>query len=426
MTGTFGGEKGMGLVTAGGSDRMIACLRLSVVAAGLLVAASDAAALWDDKLELLVAETATVDTNVFRLSNDEDPAARLGSSDKSDTITTTTAGFNLDVPFSRQRFLAGTSWNHVRYDRFSDLDYVGRDARALWLWQGGNQLNGELGYTETKTLGSFTDFLVRLRSANMLTTKRAYGSATYMLTPSWQLQAGLAGQTQRNDNELRKVNDINLLMTDLTANYVSPSGNKIGLSLRQDDGHYPHAQPVSSSLSFENDYVQRSIGAVTDWTLTGKSHLTARVDRVHRDFDQLNQRNYDGMRYRVVYDWRATGKLVLNAVAQRDISSTEDIQTSYVLEKSFALRPTFILSEKIRLSATAYYAIRDYLGDPGLVLGTTPDRSAHVHRLVATISYQPLQSLTFLLTGQRETRTSNVPFDDYEANIFSINVRYTF
>ena len=390
-----------------------AWLRLGAVAAGLLAVASDAAALWGDQLEVFLAETVTSDSNVFRRS----------SAEERDTHTTTTAGFNFDIPVSRQRFQAGASWNQVRYNRLSDLNYLGHDGKAIWLWQFGDQLSGHLGYTETAALASFDNFGDRL--ANPLRTRRAYGDAAYMLTPSWELQAGLANQTQRNGNAIRQVNDVDRQNADLTINYVSPASNKIGLSLRQEDGDYPNRQLIGATL-YENDYVQRSIGAVTDWTITGKSHLNARVDRVRRSFDQLSQRDYNGTTFRAVYDWRATGKLALRAIARKEISNTEDIQTSFVLVKGIALRPTFDVSEKIRLAAIADYSIRDYLGDPELALGTTTIRTNHVRRIGATVSYRPMRSLTLQLTGQHETRSSNVPLNDYTDNILSINARFAF
>lgn len=423
MSRTYGGKGGIGLRLARVQDGGAGRLRSAAVAVALLSVTFDAAALWDDKIELYAAETVRVEDNVFRISDNVDSGAFLGSSDKGDTITTTSAGINFDIPVSRQRFVARTRWDHVRYDRFSDLDSVDRDARLLWLWQLGNDLNGQLGYTETKALASFTNFQGRV--PDPVKTKRPYANATYLLTPSWQLQAGVADQTQRHTHELRQANNIDQLMTDLTASYISTAQNKIGLSVRQEDGHYPQPQSVSGLL-FDNDYVQRSVGVVTDWTLTGKSRVIARVDRVRRDYDELNQRNFDGTTFNAAYDWKATSKLALSAVARRDISSTEDIQTSFVLVKGFVLRPTFDLSEKIKLSANVDYSIREYLGDPGLTLGTTTARRDHVRIAAATVSYQPLRMLSLLLSWQHESRSSNSPFIDYDANVVSVTGRLAF
>lgn len=396
---------------------------LAAVAVVLLTVSADAAALWDDRLQLFVGETVTSDSNVFRISRDRDTRAFLGESQRGDTYTTTTAGFSLDVPVSRQRFQAGSTWNKVNYRRFSDLDYLGRDSRAAWLWQLGDRLSGQLGYNETDALASFGN--IQGRVPNSLETRRLHGNAAYLLTPSWQLQAGLAETEQRNGNRLREENDINVRSTDLAVNYISRANNKLGIALRQDDGRYPNRQQVGALL-IDNGYTQRGIGLVTDWRITGKSHLRARVDRVHRDYDELSGRNFDGTIFNVAYDWQATGKLGLSALAQRDISPAEDIQTSFVLVEGVALRASYDLSEKVNVAANAGYSRREYLGDPGLALGTTADRTDRVRVFGAIVSYRPTRSLTLRLSGQRETRSSNVPLNDYTANVFSLNALFAF
>lgn len=387
-------------------------LRLAVCATGLLLAASNALALWDDKLDFFVAETVTTDSNVFRVAKGR----------KGDTHSTTTAGFNIDLPVSRQRFQAGASWNLVRYDRFTDLNHLGHNAHGLWLWEYGNQLSGQLGYTDRKALSSFSN--IPGRTANTLEIKKAYGDAAYLLTPSWQLQAGIAAQAQRNSEQVREENDVDLRTMKFAVNYLSAAGNKIGVGLRQDDG-----QPLHRQLNlYDNGYTQRDIDIHAEWAVTAKSHLKARLAQAHRDYDELSYRDYDGTTMSVTYDWHATEKLALSVLAQRDISPDEDIQTSFVLIKGIAFRPSYALSEKIKLSANADFSTREYLGDHGLAPGSMRGRSDRVRLISAMVSYQPMRSLVLQLSGQRESRSSNYRLSDYDytAGIVNLNARFTF
>lgn len=398
-------------------------LRALSLATSLMLPAFDAAALLDDQLELFVGETVTTDSNLFRISKDRDPNAFLGSAQKSDTYTTTTAGFSLNVPVSRQRFQAGLTMNDVRYSRFADLSYQGRDGRLLWLWQAGNEASGQLGYAETKTQASFSNF--QGRTANPLETRRTFGTAAYLLTPSWELRGGLSNQEQRNGNATRRENDVDILVTDLALSYISTADNKIGPALRREDGRYPIQQSVGGRL-YDNRYVQHALGVATEWTMSGKSRLTARLDQVRRDYDQLSQRNFERTTYRAAYDWLATGKLALNVLAFKEVGAAEDIQTSYVLIDGFGLRPSYDLSDKIKLTAAADFTTRQYLGDPGLVLGTATDRKDRVRAASLTMTYKPMRSLTVTLSGQREARSSNAAFGDYAANILSVGARFAF
>src|SRR5258708_39075123 len=110
-------------------------------AAGLLMPVARAFALWDNKLQLFAEEKVTRDDNIFRRSKDLDLDR--------DTYRTTSLGFNLDAPVSRQRFQMGYTWNATRDDRFTDLDSDSHAARATSLWHLGKDLRGRRWLMDT-------------------------------------------------------------------------------------------------------------------------------------------------------------------------------------------------------------------------------------------------------------------------------------
>ena len=388
---------------------------MAIVAAGLLTPVTKAFALWDDTLKLFVEEKITHDDNVFRLSKDVDPAA-IGVASRGDTYHTTSLGLNLDAPVSRQRFQAGYTWNDTRYDRLTQLDLKSHDARAVWLWQLGDDASGQLGYTETSALASFAN--IQGSTPDRLKTQQAFFNAAYLVTPRWRLQAGVSGLELSNSDPLRQINDVNTLNTDVALSYITPASNSVGLSARTEDGHFPKS-PV------DNAYRQNSAGVIADWTLTGASHVSTRADRVSRRYAQVPQQDFDGNTARAQYDWKPTGKFSLAVVAQRDIFPYQDIGSSFVLVKGVNLRPTLRVTEKIDVSGTLDYSIRDYLGNQG-GSGGTAGRTDRVRSATATVSYRPARSLALLMSAQREIRSSNVPFVDYLVNVISISARITF
>jgi len=216
----------------------------AIIAAGVLVPVTDAVALWDDRLELFAAQTLTWDDNVFRISSGLDPAAALGSSSKGDTYSTTSLGFNLDFPVSRQRFQGGVTWNKTRYDRFTVLNGDGHQGQGIWVWQVGNDISGQLGYTETFGLASLANIQSGVQSStpNFLTTQRAFFNAAYLLTPRWRLRGEAGRLKQSNEVPERKVNDTSTDSVDLTVSYVTPVSNQIGLGVRVEDSRLPNRQ----------------------------------------------------------------------------------------------------------------------------------------------------------------------------------------
>src|SRR6267378_3938450 len=316
----------------------------AILVAGVLVPVTDAVALWDDKLELFAAQAVTRDDNAFRISSGLDPAAAPGLSSKGDTYSTTSLGFNLDIPVSRQRFQGGVTWNKTRWDRFTILNLDGHQGRGTWLWQVGNDISGQLGYTESLILASLANVQSGFQSStpNFLTTRRAFFNAEYMLTPRWRLR-GEAGRLKRSNEALeRQVNNSSTDSAEPTVSYVTPGRNQNGISVRVEDGRLPKRQLVAGEL-FDDSYRQQNVAAVTEWTLTGSSHVSARVGWLRRSYAQLpQQRDFGGATSRASYDWRPTGKLTLTAVAQKDISTIEQVNIGFVLVNGFAARNALI------------------------------------------------------------------------------------
>jgi exopolysaccharide biosynthesis operon protein EpsL len=417
---------------ASGRGRRAAGLRLrgmgaAIIVAGAFVPVTDAAALWDDRLELFVAESVTRDDNVFRISSARDLASVLGSSSKGDTYRTTSFGFNFDVPAGRQRFTGGLAWNDTRYNQFDFLDLTGHAGRAVWLWQVGDDLSGKLGYTETLALASLANVQsggVQSVVPNALTTQQAFLNAGYRLTPRWELRGEVSELKQSNELPARQVNDIVINGSELTVSYVTPAKNKLGFSARVDDARYPTPQ-IAQEIVIDNAYRQQIIAVVTDWTPTGRSHFIARAGRVSRSYEQLPQRDFEGPTFNVTYDWNPTGNFMLTTLAVREISTNEEVNVGFVLIKGAALRPTLRLTEKIRMSGTFEYSEREYRGDLTQVAGTPP-RIDHVRGAGATASYRPVRQVTLEMAYRRESRASSVAFGDYVTNIASVTARIGF
>jgi hypothetical protein len=291
----------------------------------------------------------------------------------------------------------------------------------------GNDISGQLGYTESLILASLANVQSGVQSStpNFLTIRRAFFNAEYMLTPRWRLR-GEAGRLKLSNEVLeRQVNNSSTDSVDLTASYVTPVSNQIGLGVRVEDGRLPNRQFVAGNL-FDNSYRQQNVAAVTDWTLTGSSHLSARVGSVRRSYAQLPQRDFEGGTFRATYDWRSTGKLTLTAAAQKDISTIEQVNIGFVLVKGVTLRPTLRLSDKVDVAGTLGYDHREYRSDPALALGVVPNRTDRVRSAAVTVSYRPIRTVTLQMALLHETRSSTAAFGDYAANVASVTARLGF
>jgi len=401
------------------------------MAAAILVWEGDAHALADGQLEPFASYALTRDDNVFRLSSQSDPASVLGTPSTADTYSTASAGLNFDVLAGTQRFVGGVWVNDNRYDQFTALDFTEVHGRAAWHWQAGDAFSGRVGATTDRALASLANVQggVQLGTPNALHTRKAFLDAAYLLTPRWRLGGEVSRLEQANAVAALAVNDMTIDGVSLELSWRSPAANRIGLALQAQDASLPNLQPVGTSL-IDNSYQQSRVRLVTDWTLSGHSHLIASAGMVSRRYVQLPERDYETGIFHAAYEWTPTDKFTLFATARRDIAAPDEVNAgvnvSFVLEQSIALRPVYRLTEKVSLSGVLSLSDWEYLGDPGQTLGTVPPRTDRVRNAVLTLAYQPMRVLSLEAALRRETRTSTVALGDYEVQVASISARLAF
>lgn len=390
-----------------------------------------------DVFNFIVGQTVTYDDNLFRLSDSADTRAILGTSQRSDTVSTTYGGLTFDKLVSRQKLHADVIWNMNRFSRFSELDYNGMRAKALWDWQFGNYLKGTLGYDRNRKLIDFGNLTPgdRGRVRDINTFERIYGSADWWFHPNYSVGAGYSHVSSSYSSELRRASEYDADAVELNGKFQPKTGNQIGLSLRRTNGRYPNRElavdPVTGAVvaTVDNSFEQTDSEVNGDWRLTGQSRVFGRLGYTTRKHDQLGQRDFSGVTARLNYNWAFEGKTEVNVILRREIGAVEDIDASYVLTEGVTLNPIWHATAKITLSARYDWAKRRYEGDPFEVLGgasTLSLRKDTVNSVGATALYRPLRSLEIGLTLRHERRTSSRALADYDATLGSLSARFSF
>jgi hypothetical protein len=383
-----------------------------------LLAAGEARALWDDRLELSAAQSAYRDDNVLRLPE---------GGAQADSFRATTLGLRLDLPLDRQRWRGDLAVNSVRYRRFGEFDLDGHDGRASWHWHPGEPHNAKLGIEHRRALASLASVQegVQSRIPNALTTRRAVASGEAMLAPRWLLSLEGARLEQSNAAEERRPNDLALDQGEASLAYVSRAGNRLGLRGRLARGELPNAQLIGTA-AVDNAYRQRELAAVLDWQPGARTRVRAHAGRVRRAYRQLPARDFEGGTWELALDWAPTGKLEFSALAQRAISDTEEIHVNFVLAERVALQAKLRPSAITELSAILETGDRRYLGDAAVLLGTASARSERLSAAGLQAGYRPLPQVTLSFTLRRERRSAAVGVAPYEADVAGIAARVGF
>ncbi len=359
----------------------------------------------------------TYDSNVFRISDQLDPTATIGSSSLADTSTTTLLGFNANIPISLQRIQASYTWTHTRFNTFSDLNFNGGYGRLAYLYAIEDKVTGEVGATHQKALSTFTNIQDRVR--DIVTSKVFYANGAWLITPRYRLHGVFNWSEQEHTAPQRTVQDLERTSGEAGLSYVTPQANRIGAAVRVEKGRLP-TNSVLAGVGLDNSYDQVGVGGVLHYTATGLSTLDGRLEYVKREYDQQSSRNYSGPMFALSWTYTPTGKLTFVTTASRDIGPLEDINTSFVLVTGISVKPTWAVSEKVSVQANLAYAVWDYTS----VLGNSFEN--RVRNFGVGVSWRPFTRVLVQAGVSREKRTSTLQFSDYVVDLATLEARIGF
>jgi exopolysaccharide biosynthesis operon protein EpsL len=354
--------------------------------------------------------TMTHDSNLLCLS----PSAI--TTNPADFIRQTGAGMDVDWKVARQEILLTAAINENRFDRYSVLNYQGRDLKARWNWQWADHLRGDAGYINNVTLGSFANQQTLVGNQRLL--QRSFFDGLWSFHPSWQAGIGVSRNIYSFADIQQSYLNSDTDVWETTLQYLSSTTSKIGLKLRETNGYYPN-QAIDYVTMVDNGYQQREILATLDWNDGGHNLFKGQAGSVQRNDDHFSVRDYNGFNARGTYTWLPTGKVRLDISAWHEISAYEDLTTSYSLNRGISLMPSWTPVATITVSGNIQRVSSDFLGDPGIVVITTNRKDTTDTRQLS-VNYQPAPSYSFNASVGSIIRNSNQPqfsFDSYTISI---------
>jgi len=379
-----------------------------------------------DKFEPYAYARVLLDSNIFRLSGDEEARARFGSTNRNDTVGHLGAGFKSDLKLSRQHLLLDAVVDRAQYDAFDELDHTRVDGNATWAWQLGNLWSGNLGYGYKRDMRSFDDRTILdpdPLEKDMRTRHAVFFDGGYQLHPDWELVGGLGySDVSYQDREL--------LNRDATSGqfevlYRNTLNSRVGVRVKYTDNDLKERE--IAGIGINNDYTETQISGVLYWEASGKSALKANLGYTEQSFDELADRDYKGSTGRLTYFWKMTGKTKLNFSAWRETSTKNDEVTTYVLAKGANIIPSWSVTPVISLNGKIEYENADYKGQNDIVTALGgPRRDDDTWRLGVSADWDPRRYLKLSLGYRYVDRDSSIDANDYDYNQVDAKVRVAF
>ena len=379
-------------------------LRRLALAVALIFPSACAHAKPGDTFEPFVFCRLTMDNNLFRASSNEqtDRYQQLG------------AGVLLDWKQSRQEVTGKIGANKTTFSKNGVLDFSGYDLLGQWNWQLGNHTSGQLGYSKTRSLGSFQDNSIG-QTQNTVDEEKKFFNASYSLHPRWRINGSVDTDTADYSAAALKASNHTLDHFELSTDYLTPKGSRLSFYAGRWNGNYPNRQ-VSSSSIVDNSYKQDEVGIRTFLVLDGKLQISGQIGQTRRTQKELSQRDFSGLTGRLNTNWQATGKLQVAGSIYRNIGAVDDISASYAISDGIRLTPSLQITPKLMLSAETYYENRNFKGDPFPFFSPLfgPRRKDTATGASLSLTYQPdtwaLLTLSYQ-TGKRDTNNQTIAND---------------
>ncbi len=328
----------------------------------------------------------------------------------SEQITTQSVGVRLSVPVSLQRFELDVGLTNNLHRDFDRFDYLAKNYSAAWRWSFTPQLHGNLTSTRVETLNAPSDSLnPTLRNRNATTTHGL--DAIYELGGPWQLLAGYSRSTSLNEQPL--IGDTNDRSTNYRAGvrYSFGSGNSLAYNLNRDQG---------SNIS---DYTGVTHDLSGVWVLSGNTSINGNLAYLVRDYSTTPQYDFDGFEGGVNVNWRATGKITVNAGWQRALASYQTAGASYTQTDTLTVAPVWQISPITSVSAQYRHVVRRDQGNPS---GIASVRRDAMRETSLTYAWQARSFVSLSASLAHSRRTSNIAGLDYSDNLASLSAQFSF
>ena len=380
-----------------------------------------AAAAEEHTLKLRMSTTLTMDANVFRLPASADLQPVLGKSSKSDEIKATSVGIRFDKAYAQQRLqfeLTGTAY---RYNNFSFLNFDAFEYRGAWLWHLSPRWSGTLSSERHQSLTSFADY--RSFQRNLRSDDAHRFDLDGQVSGGWHVRAAASQTESKNSAIFLEQWDHRSTAGEAGLKYLARSGSWVSLAQRATRGEYLN-RALNPFSFFDNKFSQTDTELRANWIASGKSTLTGRLTWLDRRHEHYAERNFSGAAGRLEYVWLPTGKLQLKLSASRDIAFWWDATSSYYVNDTLAIAPTWRPSARTALYLSLNRSVQDFRGPVVPVAGSLRSDTLRSEQL--GVDWLPLRNVTLSASVQHSRRGSTLAALEFDDTIAGVTLLLTF
>ena len=304
------------------------------------------------------------------------------------------------------------------FDRFSGIDHFGYGVRGSWVWEIGNDLNGDVAYERRRRHADLGEF--RTESRAMSTTERYLADGGWRFSPSWRITAGVEHVQGVRDTATAPHLESTTARGGLS--YRTGLGNAIGLEVRDTRGDQRIGDELTG-VAFVDEFEEREVSATLAYALGAQLRAAGRVGRTERTYRDLRDHDFRGTTYRAQVEWVPTTKLTMGLEMFRGPESTVDIDASHILRESASFGVAWAATFKLVFTARFTNEHRLYQGDPFTITGR-PLRDDTLRTWRFGAGWEPQRHWQLGAGIDWGERSSNLLGENYDYMQVMLNARF--
>lgn len=391
-------------------------LRVAPWSAALLALLVHASARADeqDTLNVMAKQSVQRDSNLFLRPN-----AAPGTS-RSEVLSTSLLGMELDKRYSLQRIELDASLSAYRYRYNDNLDFNALNYRAAWHWSLTPRLTGLLSDTREEVLNTFDYF--RSFERNVRTERNTHATAELMVGHDWRLLGDVERVRRTNELPTAQGGDFTVDRQAIGLRHVWPSGSSLSYRMRQGSGDYFNRVPGVSALPTAFD--ERSHELRASWQASGKTTVNARIAHLAREHPGLAVRDYAGMVGDISVQWRATAKLGVQLSLARELTAYQTNTSSYASSNRVSVNPYWAIGPRTLLYMGFDHRQQQFGGAlPGSV---DENRQDTTRGTLASLQWKPIDAMSLSASLYLSRRSSNLEGFGFSNNMASVSAQFQF
>ena len=382
--------------------------------------AADPAPVADRGLSATLGMDVTSDSNVFRVPDGADPSQYgFPNVKRADILFSPYATLDAKLAFARERLHLAATERLARYQSNTNFDGRYADLVADTHSELADVWVLDLSGDQNQAASNYADF--RTSTQNTQTTRHGRVALTLQPHSFWMSRVIYDYLRGRDTAPAAKQNDFNVSSVRAEAGVKTSLGKEFTLGVMSSDGTYPTPQNVNGTL-ISNDYREREADVRAMVPLGGSTSATARIGYSKRRYREVPQRDYSSLAGVIDFAWEATGHLSFRAGVARPAEGLQDQFLVYAVTTRVHLDALYQVSQHLGLSATVAQVKTKYEGDPTL----STQRQDRTPEWTLAADWHPTERLALNLGYDHISRTSNLPGNQFVANVWTLRTSYRF